>query len=200
MIVQGQLGDEMISVALLPSLASLVGHRVLYSTADEGSLEVTSLNSTVSRELNSTTTANCNCGSILSVLSTRLFNNNYKRWFLTGLPLSLSWENARTFWVTWHLLPKAQYNPGNWGADGNYECPAFECVGISTRWRLFSANLCMLYGFQCALIWATLDSSLSPENFSDALFLVSVGNWIKMLFHKNPSTFRRSARITLRPL
>lgn len=63
MIVQGQLGDEMISVALLPSLASLVGHRVLYSTADEGSLEVTSLNITVSRELNSTTTANCNCGS-----------------------------------------------------------------------------------------------------------------------------------------
>ena len=125
----------MISVALLPSLASLVGHRVLYSTADEGSLEVTSLNSTVSRELNSTTTANCNCGSILSVLSTRLFNNNYKRWFLTGLPLSLSWENARTFWVTWHLLPKAQYNPGNWGADGNYECPTYECVGISTRWR-----------------------------------------------------------------
>ena len=67
MIVQGQLRDEMISVALLPSLASLVGHRVLYSTADEGSLEVTSLNSTVIRELNTTTTANCNCGSILSV-------------------------------------------------------------------------------------------------------------------------------------
>ena len=119
----------MINVVSLPLLASLIRHRVLYSTTDGKSKDL----------LRSRQVANSNCHNAVS-FTRQAIQEAVSQWLDFGSVLS-TWGPTITFLGTWHLWPKPRIT-----MESTCKCRLEGPVWSNSRWRLFTIY-CTLSAF-----------------------------------------------------